>query len=132
VQGRSFQSWLSAPDAGAKERHVAENKPYVRIDGVTVASGWNELTSVFGDAGALKAPIQIDENGGNAGTDSVWTGTTFNGSPSSNSCAGWTSATGAGQIGRADRTDEAWTDTDVPLGKSGDCAQLARLYCFEK
>lgn len=132
IRSRTFIAWLSETDAAAKDRHAAEGKPYVRVDGVKVAAGWNQLTSAVGDAAALEAPIQIDERGESVGLGEVWTGTTYNGSPSGNTCTGWTANTGAGQIGRADQVNEAWTDTDVPLNRSGDCASTAHLYCLER
>jgi len=132
LQGRTFRAWLSQTDAGARDFHVIEEKPYVRVDGVRVADGWIQLTSAFGDASVLQAPIQIDEKGQNVGMALVWTGTTYSGFASANHCSNWKSLNGAGQIGRADQTNEAWTDTDVPLGISGICGNPARLYCFER
>ena len=134
LAGRSFRAWLSAPDAGANGRHTPGGTPYRRVDGVVVADDWNQLTSAASNVPALKAPIQITEKGDSTGAALVWTGTTYNGFPSGNTCAGWTSTAGgiAGQTGRTDRTDEAWTDTDESFPPTTDCAKIARFYCFEQ
>ena len=55
----------------------------------------------------------------------VWTGTTSDGQPIPDSCAGWTSPTGTGRSGDSSSTTK-WSD-DVPLG----CQTLARFYCVE-
>ena len=98
---------------------------YQLVDGTPVATGWADLVD-----GTLAHAIDVDEQGGAASGENVWTGTAGDGtSAGPASCAGWSSAKVAdlGKTGISDATDAAWTSVvDVP------CSLAARLYCFEQ
>jgi len=96
----------------------------VRVDGVSIANLWSELVS-----GGLRSGISLDETGlqhdGSAGTAT----SSLNAQPQSSSCADWTSASilGKGGTGNVGGNGNGWSGAaDLP------CAQLARLYCFER
>ena len=116
--------------------------PYVRVDDVTVADSWADLTD-----STLLSAIEVDENGNHVavinaeggrpeelGPNLVFTGTGANGEivnhPQDFSCTGWTSIVGAVITGVLYRVDHEWTLRD-PSPNVG-CESDHRLYCFEQ
>ncbi len=104
------------------------SRPYVRVDGATVASDWDDLTD-----GSLQNSISITEDGSLLdGNESVWTNTAPDGTEDNgNSCLDWTSVSGSldGSSGMPWRTDTWWTAT----GGAAYCNSFHQhLYCFEQ
>jgi len=97
---------------------------YTRVDGVTIANDWADLTD-----GSLDAAISVDEldqsvNGG------AWSNTATSGTVGTRGhCQNWTNGTtGTGGIGFNTMSNTFWTDADAVI----DCDTLARLYCFQQ
>jgi hypothetical protein len=107
--------------------------PYLRVDGVMVASNWADLTD-----GSLLAPIDVDETGQivPAESKSVWRNTNSDGTPNTGGsdppaptdCAGWTTAEGDGWFADAYRVDQRWTALPSVMS----CDDSARIYCFQQ
>lgn len=125
-----FKAWLSDSKNDAIERVFSGEGRYVRVDGALVAYSMTALL-----AGDMKAPIEIDEFGGPAGSG-AWTGTMPNGRRVADSkhCLDWTTDdpfTETGYYGICIRNDESWTFEDDPVTSPGLCSEQFRLYCFE-
>ncbi len=120
-----WKAWISDDCKDAKERLYHSTFPYVRLDGVTIAKNWDDLTD-----GSLSSAILVTEYGQNA-TDfsNVWTATDATGTaiPSQFYCGGWTTPSGRGGIGVWDHTDSGWTYYGAVS-----CDAPGRLYCFEQ
>jgi hypothetical protein len=117
-----YRAWLSTATIPAAERLLGADVPYVRLDGMVVATGWADLVD-----GALLSPIAIDEHGATV-FDDVWTGTHADGTGYPDDCAGFTTdGTGIGLCGTSYRIDETWTENLVP-----GCGTPLRLFCFEQ
>lgn len=124
VKGRAFLAWLSTSPSSPATRFVRGTRPYVRVDGVSIANLWSELVS-----GGLRGGISLDETGVPR-SGAAWTATSsqnavFQGS----SCADWTSAgfLERGGTGNVGGSGNGWSG-----GGDQPCVQVARLYCFEK
>jgi hypothetical protein len=122
----SFKAWLSDGTTSAKDR-ITSDGPWVRPDGVRVASSKSELL-----AGSVFSSVNRTELGTGATYlgygYQAWTGTDGNGSATANNCTGWTSnlSAASGRIGDVPSSDSHWTtwlDTT--------CDSLKSLYCFE-
>jgi hypothetical protein len=126
LQGRVFTAWLSTSTVAAKDRLVHGTKAYRLIDGTVIANDWNDLVD-----GTIAAPINVTESAAvlplTTSATAVWTGTLPSGGFGTNTCTGWTVASGAnGAIGHFNVTTTQWTSPgDAPCGEPG------RLYCFE-
>ncbi len=129
-----FRAWLSDSVESPLTRFTPSAVPYVRIDGVQVASDWADLTD-----GEIDAVIGVDEFGGaapvadtNCGEmrPTVWCNTTISGGPNNpaNTCGDWTGAPGGSSWGMADLTNEGWTEGCTGSG----CQVMSALYCFEQ
>jgi hypothetical protein len=124
-----FMAWLSDAAQSPATRFVQSPGPYVRVDGVTIADNWADLTD-----GTLDAPITVAENGAvfNAVNGRSWTHTLANGTAGgvlNQACANWTSndVGGHGDEGQVTATSDNWTDL-----ASGTCNNNFHLYCFQQ
>ncbi len=122
----SFRAWLSDSVAGvgAVDR-LAYDGPWVRLDGVRVASSKTDLCD-----GELFAPISVTEEGTYVDHFSVWSGTVQAGAASGDDCHGWTtSSVGvSGGYGTANTVSPYWTDDSA----AGCEASSMHLYCLSE
>lgn len=126
----TFKAWLSDNVTNAVD-HITSDGPWVRVDGVTVATNKADLID-----GNLLTPINVTENGDyifdNMLSRSAWTGTdetgTRVGTAAANRCADWTDGTAgsSGDIGGADRNGNIWSNWNIVS-----CDGMNRLYCLE-
>jgi hypothetical protein len=127
----TWVAWLSATvsgtDVNAIDR-IPHNGPFYDLNDIKIALDKNQLKL------GLTVAITVTEQKGTASNDvlHVWTGTNPNGAkaggPANGNCFDWTSA-GAAWPGIAGllTSTTSWSEIDPP----NDCAQKARLYCFE-
>ena len=122
-----YKAWLSDDTDSPSTTFVQHTGPYVRVDGVQIASGWTDLTD-----GSIDAPLNVRENGTDAGVGSAWTGTLPDGTAVGHSnCIEWTSNADGdeGHGGRVIETDHRWTDFFTGFN----CANFSLpLYCFQQ
>lgn len=125
----AYKAWLSDAAQSPATRFVQSTGPYRRVDGVTVAGNWADLTD-----GTLDAPITVAETG--AVFDALdlrsWTHTLANGTAGgvlNANCSNWTSADNGvnGDEGQVAATSDDWTDF-----ASGTCNNNFHLYCFQQ
>ena len=120
-----WTAWISDSTVDARDR-ISPVGHYQRWwDAAPIAIDLADLTD-----GSIDNPINIDQNGATVPpTASVWTGTVSDGTVASNTCLDWTSTVSGdlAQEGRANETGPNWTGNDFAIN----CADVARLYCFE-
>lgn len=130
--GGTWKAWLSDSQTSASSRLFHSSGPYVRMDGVTIANNWADLTD-----GILQKPINITETGSQLPAGWAWTFTNPDGSipttpditPAKFTCDNWTSSTTSttGIIGAREQSNYRWSwDGGV------NCYSQAVLYCFEQ
>jgi hypothetical protein len=126
----TYKAWLSDSTQSPATRFVQSPGPYRRVDGVTVANNWADLTD-----GTLAAPIAVAENG-TVFADALlrsWTHTLANGTAGgvvpNDHCENWTSPsdTDFGNEGRVVDINSTWT-----VFGSGSCNNNFHLYCFQQ
>ncbi|HEY8077436.1 MAG TPA: hypothetical protein VIF62_25095 [Labilithrix sp.] len=123
LSGRTFVAWLSSSTSNVSSRLTHGTGPYVRVDEVTVARDYAELTS-----GMLESPIDIDETGTPLAAGSLtWTGTTTGGTVAAATCNDWTTPAANGVTGDSSLTTGSWTTSG-----QASCASSQHLYCIEK
>jgi hypothetical protein len=118
-----FRAWLSSSASNAIDR-ISSDGPWVRLDGVRVASSRLDLTD-----GQLFSSINLTQTGYYLGNYGVWTGTDATGVGSASNCSDWTSDRDAslGTRGVADSAGNDWSS-----GDSATCNNaIFRLYCLE-
>ena len=116
-----YAAWISTADSWVADRMKHSDGKYVRVDGVTVADDWTDLTN-----NNIDNPLKIDEQGNDADGNFVWTAThNADGGHQGPDCEQWTS-TGFGRAGKTGQTDTGWTNAT-----NRDCSLGARLYCFQ-
>ncbi len=133
--GGTWKAWLSDGQLSASSRLVHDNTPYKRLDGVTVADNWADLTD-----GSIDNPISITELGTQLKDyEQVWTGTMGNGEKDAEGaqvpwgfCRNWsdgTAYTTGALTGRSSKSvlGKEWTQATYPY-----CYNQAALYCFEQ
>jgi hypothetical protein len=122
VEPASFKAWLSDDSTDAIDR-LESDGPWVRIDGILVAADKATLAS-----GGLFSAIAVTELGAYLHSDSVWTGTTNDGTASVNHCNAWTGAEpfDSGAFGQAQSAIELWS----LWRNNGACEASRRLYCI--
>jgi len=125
----TYRAWLSDGAQSPSTRFSQSSGPYQLLNGVTIATSWNDLTD-----GTLAAPITLAENGATFDDPALrsWTNTLANGTAGgvlNENCAGWTSgANGSdGDEGQVTSTSDNWTDF-----ATGTCNNLFHLYCFQQ
>lgn len=133
----TFKAWLSDSTGSPSTLFARSARPYVRVDGVVVANGYDDLVD-----GQLLAPISKTElNGDGVGATSgcavpglVFTNTRENGTRDDTdsapaSCSNWSAPAGGTTLGSLNSTT-SWA-TGCFDGQS--CANaLSPLYCFEQ
>jgi hypothetical protein len=126
----TYKAWLSDDTGSPSTRFVQSTGPYRRVDNVTVANNWADLTD-----GLLLSEIDRSESGaivGQSGSvNRVWTDTTTSGTVNNDQhCHRWSTAAagqGGGFRGTVLSSSEQWT-----LINSADCDFDGRLYCFQQ
>jgi hypothetical protein len=125
----TYKAWLSDSTQSPATRFVQSPGPYRRVDGVTIAANWADLTD-----GTLAAPITVAETG--AVFDALilrsWTHTLANGTAGgvlNVHCNNWTTDSNgvSGDEGQVAATNDNWTDFG-----SGTCNNDFHLYCFQQ
>lgn len=122
AQADSFRAWLSDSGTDARDRFEHDG-PWVRPDGVRIASGLADLTD-----GSLETSINVTEEGEYVGNWGVWTGTSPGGVARAETCVGWTNGTdtASGSVGEAHGNWLGWTRRSV-----AGCDFIGgRLYCL--
>ncbi len=119
-----FKAWLSDGVASPATRFTHATVPYRRVDGVTIADDWTDLTD-----GTLDAPIDRDAFGFPVGSVQVFTGTASGGTAlASFDCGGWTSTVVEGAaVGTTASVSSNWTADALEA-----CSTPRRLYCFQQ
>jgi hypothetical protein len=119
----TFKAWLADSTTSAVSRFTGEG-PWVRLDGVLVASSKLELTS-----GRLRATLGVDELEQYVGHQGAYTGASPSGAASPPNCSDWSddSFSADGVVGTVATAGGAWT-----WFSPSTCAGRARLYCFEQ
>lgn len=127
----TWKAWLSDDTTSASSRLTHFNGPYVRKDGLVVATSWRDLTD-----GTLQNPIRIDELGGDMYnyTTAAWTGTSTSGNIIKPNCNNWTNNSSSydiqGVYGGISSTKSYWT---VSAESTSICSNNnVALYCFEQ
>ncbi len=143
----TFFAWLSDSTSSPATDFVRSTVPYVRPDGVMVASSWEDLTDT-----TILAPIEVNELGGRPRVDPalrpgrdpstsnvfVWTGTEFDGTSIGFSCGNWTNTQEPGVVAIGEmipRTACSWTnksDWCRSTNTEGCGDKKYHLYCFEQ
>jgi hypothetical protein len=114
-----FVAWLADASSNPLVVLGVGGGPYALVDGTVVSD------ELFG-ATTLEAPPALDENG-NAVVGFVWTGTSADGTPTSDNCANWSATVGVGDSGFSAALDAGWT-----AGGSSPCGVASHLYCVER
>ncbi|MBL8949600.1 MAG: hypothetical protein JNK82_02410 [Myxococcaceae bacterium] len=120
-----FQAWLGSGTSTPATRWATRfDGGYVRLDGVTVADSFADLSD-----GSLDNPLNVTEVGTTMQGE-AWTGLTSTGSSAAN-CANWTNGTNMapfGNVGVSNQVDQRWTAVFLQ-----ECSRTnVRLYCFEQ
>jgi hypothetical protein len=118
----TFTAWLSDTGVNAADR-VDQTGPWVRRDGVLVASSFSQFTS-----GDLDAPINVTETGQYLNGEYAWTASSNSGTALAENCSGWTNDTAGSSGGRSlpTYTSTRWTRWGVDP-----CWVTHHLYCFQ-
>ena len=133
----SYKAWLSnsVDSPSSRFRCTAAScsaQGYARVDGVSIASDWADLTTCeAGDGECLAADIQSEFNQPVI-SNAVWTNTRTNGSPGGITnvhCQNWTVGTNlfAGNTGASELKDADWTESTLDP-----CNRSNSLYCFQQ
>jgi hypothetical protein len=117
----NFKAWLSDGSTNAGER-LTSGGPWVRLDGVEVASDQLDLTD-----GSLFAPINVTENMEYDTGFGVWTGTQDDGTTSGNVCSAWADTGSNGTFGVAVYANSQWSESSLSVCT----ATWNKIYCFE-
>lgn len=133
--GGTYKAWLSDSTGSPSTRFTKSVAPYVRTDGMQLASDWDDLID-----GNIAAPI--NRNAANQAANGaanvcgatlvyVFTNTSNAGTPgpAGNSCTNWTSNSGPSAWGRIDQL-VFWT-SNCSGGTDG-CSMPTPIYCFEQ
>jgi hypothetical protein len=125
----TYMAWLSDNPTSPATRFVHSAAPYRRVDGVTIADNFTDLTDA-----SLDAPINVTETGAVISADvETWTSTKFDGTPGGvGSCSHWTNDTVifTASFGNATSSNATWTTESG--GGTEFCNQPHRLYCFQQ
>ncbi len=131
-----YKAWLSDSSASPSSRFVPSNCPYYRVDGVMVATDWDDLTD-----GTLAASIDLDENGvsharsGWGSSELVWTNTATDGTAigtgTGATCDDWTLSnnTSGSKGGILDQSNSDWSYSPIFTAY---CSDKKRLYCIQQ
>ena len=126
----TYKAWLTGDGESPATRFRRSALGYQRVDGVTVADSWADLTN-----GTLDNPINVTQAGATVSStiEAVWTNTGTNGAQSTSGydCINWTSSDfeDRGDTGNAKVTSSQWTTGFI----TAHCGFFsARLYCFQQ
>jgi hypothetical protein len=124
----TYMAWLSDNPTTPPSRFVHSTAPYRRVDGVTIANNFTDLTD-----GTLAAAISVTDTGAAVSDPiKVWTSTRFDGTPApgGGSCDHWTDDTAifTAVVGNATANNSTWSAESGPTF----CFELRRLYCFQQ
>ena len=118
-------AWLADDTGSPSTRFMRSPGPYVRLDGVTVANNWTDLTDA-----ALLNPINVSDQPP-TGDTLVWSNTNPNGTllAADRDCSNWTSTDGNafGAVGLRFVTDGRWANQGITP-----CDSVRSLYCFQQ
>lgn len=130
----TFVGWIGDVNSHPRDRLGDPTLPYVRTDGVLVATDREDLLD-----GTLKAPINVDAAGapilvGNEAapcveiTNYVWTGTHADGTNEDPDCYDWSTmdVVVGGRVGNILAMDGGWSDKCIMP-----CAVKLRIYCIQ-
>src|SRR5262245_59197581 len=116
----AFKAWLSDSTTDARDRLTQATVPYIRVDGIQIADGFQDLVD-----GSLDAPINVTEQGDTVPPfQLVWTGTNEEGrlglgpGASIQTCTEWTTeapAPGLGHLGITGSATEVDTHGLTPV-----------------
>ena len=139
----NFIAWLSSGAGNSPNVNFDQAAgPYVNIANEVIAIDWIDLTD-----GSLLIPISLDELARDRPDIGVWTGTSFDGSPTLCECDSWLGNEDncditippfmlrAGTIGDSTAITENWSDFSLPIEFAPElslCDQPHALYCFEQ
>ena len=119
-----YKAWLS-DDTESPSTRFTKDGQFKLINGSLVARSWADLTDLY-----IGVPIAYDCDYGIV-QGSVWTGTSFDGTPatSAGSCENWSTGDPAWNAyqGSSLMRTSAWT-----IAGQDDCDDLAYLYCFQQ
>lgn len=135
----TYKAWLSDSTGSPDSRFMKSTGPYQRLDGVTVADNYTDLTTCdrSDPFACLDNPIDLMDDGvTRTNSAQIWTNTGTGGTEESpaRSCDNWTKADGSliANIGISDpdnATGASWTDQ----GSVQFCDfDFTRLYCFQQ
>ena len=130
LAGKTFKAWVSDATTSPSQRFTKHGK-FVRLDGVTIAESWADLTD-----GKLAAPITVTEKNTVDAEGTVLTGTKADGTYVANpawDCNGWTH--GAFQLGLFGHLGmREWTGASdwSDLEGGNFCDDESPIYCFEQ
>lgn len=121
----TYKAWLSDSSYSPDQNFENSNDlPYIRADGVEIASNWEDLVD-----SNLAAEINVNEFGSKQVT---WISLRLGGDTS---CKSWTEDTsdsmanlGHGSFSKTASKDVGWTK---PMQSTG-CGNAIRLYCFQQ
>jgi hypothetical protein len=132
-----YKAWLSDATGSPSTRFTQSTTPYIRTDGVVVASSYADLID-----GSLNAPISRTETGAlglsegvcDSSTAWVFTNTTPEGKllDAGLSCAEWTSDLGGSAWGKLSDAQTTWTSSCTGGAPVNFCGKRTPLYCFEQ
>ena len=132
----TYKAWLSNSTNSPATRFRCRDatcsaKGYQRVDGVTIAADWADLTTCDGPSSAcLQNIISRTENNAPAGlVDKVWTGTETDGTGGNAHCENWTAGFPSLGIMGDSLEDRNGHWTHIPQGR---CEESKHLYCFQQ
>ncbi len=130
----TYKAWLSDDGGSPNTRMVHSPFFYIRVDGASLAHGWDDLT----DGSPLNAPPNLDEHGDPGpvanvcqNVNTIWSNTTALGNKAHNTlaCGNWNIAQNGigGLMGGAESTTN-WSDS----GCSSSCLLQLALLCIQQ
>jgi hypothetical protein len=145
VKGKKFKAWIagrSTADSIHRHSFQQHNVPYVRVDGMQIASSYADLIY----PPTIGAPINVFSDGSQLASDDIypyaWTGayidSHFLSLHAQYYCqvgdSAWsTGAEDPANTGSVRATDRTWVGEAPELGGRSDvCRSSNRLYCFEQ
>ena len=125
----TFKALLATSTASAASRFSTTGAPWMRLDGIRIASTANAL---LGDTRLMLEPLNLTAAGAYI-ENYVWTGSNNVFSPGLQNCSDWTvnMQSQDGDLGWASLADANWF-YDLYIGlPSQSCDQMASVYCLE-
>lgn len=134
----SYKAWLSTTvdSPSTRFRCTAAScsaQGYARVDGVSLASDWADLTTCDPDTGdCLAALLILSEFNQPVTSNPTWTNTRTDGTAGGATnvhCQNWTVGTNlfTGNTGASELRDTGWTEFGIDP-----CNRANSLYCFQQ